>query len=95
MRLGVARARWGYVLIALLAYGWSLLMVLLGRLPPPPLALVALLPIAVSVAAARLLWATAGRPEALTPALKLTILSASVHGLLLAIVLVLPWSRTG
>jgi 1,4-dihydroxy-2-naphthoate octaprenyltransferase len=65
-------------------------MVLQGKLPP--LALVALLPIVASIAAARLLWANAGRPGALAPALKLTILSASAHGLLLAIVLVLPWS---
>lgn len=91
VRLGVARARWGYVLIALLAYGWPLVMVFHGRLPP--LALVAVLPALASLAAARQLWAHAGRPERLTPALKLTILAASAHGLLLAIVLVLPWSR--
>ncbi|MBI5791536.1 MAG: prenyltransferase [Rhodocyclales bacterium] len=91
VRLGVESARWGYALIALLAYGWPLLMVLLGRLPL--LALLALLPLVASVAAARVLWANAGRPEQLAPALKLTILSASAHGLLLAIVLVLPWSR--
>ena len=66
-------------------------MVLRGKLPP--LALVAVLPVAASIAAARLLWANAGRPQALMPALKLTILSASAHGLLLAIVLVLPGSR--
>jgi 1,4-dihydroxy-2-naphthoate octaprenyltransferase len=91
VRLGVARARWGYLLISLLAYGWPLLMVLAGQLPVP--ALLALLPALASVAATRLLWAQAGNPAALTPALKLTILSASLHGLLLAIILVLPWSR--
>ena len=91
VRLGVSCARWGYALITLLAYGWPLLMVLQGKLPP--LALVALMPVAASIAAARLLWANAGRPQELAPALKLTILSASAHGLLLAIVLVLPWSR--
>lgn len=91
VRLGVARARWGYVLIAVLAYGWPLLMVLLGRLPLP--ALLALLPAAASIAATRRLWSCAGRPAELTPALKLTILAASAHGLLLAIVLSLPWSR--
>jgi hypothetical protein len=37
-------ARWGYVLITALAYGWPLLMVLAGRLPL--LALLALLPVA-------------------------------------------------
>ena len=92
VRLGVAKARWGYVLIAGLAYGWPLLMVLLGHLPTT--ALVALLPAAASIAATRQLWSSAGQPAELTPALKLTILAASTHGLLLAIVLVLPWSRT-
>ena len=91
VRLGVARARWGYVLISMLAYGWPLLMVLAGQLPV--LALLALLPALASIGATRLLWAEAGNPAALTPALKLTILSASLHGLLLAIILVLPWSR--
>ena len=91
VRLGVARARWGYVLIAALAYGWPLSMVLQGRLPAT--ALVALLPAVASIAAARRLWSCAGRPAELTPALKLTILAASAHGLLLAIVLVMSWSR--
>ena len=91
VRLGVARARWGYVLIAVLAYGWPLLMVLLGHLPQP--ALLALLPAAASIGAMRRLWSCAARPAELTPALKLTILAASAHGLLLAIVLSLPWSR--
>jgi 1,4-dihydroxy-2-naphthoate octaprenyltransferase len=91
VRLGVARARWGYVLIAALAYGWPLLMVLQGRLPL--LALIALLPVLASIAAARQLWANAARPAELTPALKLTILSASVHGLLLAVVLATPLGR--
>lgn len=85
------RARWGYVLITALAYGWPLLMVLTGQLPL--LALVALVPVLASTGAMRLLWQHAGSPAALTPALKLTILSASVHGLLLAVVLVLPWGR--
>jgi 1,4-dihydroxy-2-naphthoate octaprenyltransferase len=83
-----AGAMW---LITALAYGWPLLMVLAGRLPL--LALLSLLPAAASFAATRVLWAGAGKPAQLTPALKLTILSASTHGLLLAIVLVLPWSR--
>ena len=91
VRLGVAKARWGYVIIAALAYGWPLLMVLLGHLPA--VALAALLPAAASVAAARQLWSSAGQPAELTPALKLTILAASLHGLLLAIILSMPWSR--
>jgi 1,4-dihydroxy-2-naphthoate octaprenyltransferase len=90
VRLGVAR-RAGAMRDHALAYGWPLLMIALGRLPA--LALVALLPVGASIAAARVLWANAARPEQLAPALKLTILSASAHGLLLAIVLVMPWSR--
>ncbi len=85
VRLGLAKARWGYVLIAALAYGWLPLMVSLGQLPP--LALIGLLPAAASFVAARQLWSRAGRPAELTPALKLTIVAASSHGLLLAIVL--------
>jgi 1,4-dihydroxy-2-naphthoate octaprenyltransferase len=92
VRLGVARARWGYVVIAGLAYGWPLLMVLLGHLPVP--ALIALLPAVASIAAARQLWSRAGQPAELTPALKLTILAASTHGLLLAVILSVPWSRS-
>lgn len=91
VRLGVARARWGYVVIAALAYGWPLLMVLLGQLPVA--ALIALLPAIASIAAARQLWSRAGQPAELAPALKLTILAASTHGLLLAIMLSMPWSR--
>jgi 1,4-dihydroxy-2-naphthoate octaprenyltransferase len=91
VRLGVERARWGYVIIAALAYAWPLLMVLSGRLPL--LAVIASLPALASVAAARQLWANAAKPAGLTPALKLTILSASAHGLLLAIVLAAPLGR--
>lgn len=91
VRLGTGPARWGYVLITALAYGWPLLMVLTGRLPL--LALLALLPLAASIAATRVLWDGADKPAQLTPALKLTILSASAHGLLLAIALALPWGR--
>ena len=91
VRLGVARARWGYAAIAALAYGWPFSMVLLGHLPV--LALMALLPAAASIAAARQLWSRAAQPAELTPALRLTVVAASTHGLLLAIVLILPWSH--
>lgn len=87
VRLGVADARWGYAVIAALAFGWPLLMVLLGHLPL--LALGALLPAAASIAAARQLWPNAGQAAKLAPALKLTILAATTHGLLLAVALIL------
>jgi 1,4-dihydroxy-2-naphthoate octaprenyltransferase len=55
--------------------------------------LIALLPALASLAAARQLWPNADKPANLAPALKLTILAASAHGLLLAVSLCLPWSR--
>ena len=44
-------------------------------------------PAAASVQAARVLFAHAAQPQALAPAIKLTILATSLHGLLLAAVL--------
>ena len=82
VRLGALAARWGYVLIAMLCYGWVLAMVARGNLPA--VALVSLLPAAASFAAARGLWGAAENPPALAPAIKLTIVAASLHGLLLA-----------
>ncbi len=87
VRLGVQRARWGYALIALLTYGWVVAMVAVGQLPWS--ALVSLLAAAASFGALRVLWRHAAEPAQLAPALKLTILAASLHGLLLAGVLVL------
>jgi 1,4-dihydroxy-2-naphthoate octaprenyltransferase len=88
VRLGVGRARWGYVVISALAYGWLLLMVSVGQLPG--MTAIAGLPAIASLMATRQLWSSAGRPAELAPALKLTILAASTHGLLLATVLGLP-----
>jgi len=82
VRLGVGRARWGYALIALLCYGWVAAMVALGNLPTA--ALVSLLPALASLQAARHLFRHAGQPHRLVSGIKLTILAASLHGLLLA-----------
>lgn len=82
VRLGAAAARWGYALIALLAYGWALAMIAAGRLPK--LALVSLAPAAANVAGMRELWTNAERPQALGPAIKTTIAAALSHGLLMA-----------
>lgn len=87
VRLGVTTARWGYALIALLAYGWVALMVVTGRLPAS--ALISLLAAAASVAAWHGLWRHAATPAHLAGAIKLTILAAVLHGLLLALVLAL------
>jgi 1,4-dihydroxy-2-naphthoate octaprenyltransferase len=84
--LGVQRARWGYVLIALFCYGWVLTMTLLGHLPG--VALISLLPAFASFKAAQNLAHHAAQPTQLVPGIKLTILAASLHGLLLAAALV-------
>ena len=85
VRLGVARARWGYALMALLAYAWLFANTLAGRLPSP--SLLAIAPAALSYAAARRLWDHAGNPSSLEPAIKSTILAAVLYGLVLAGVL--------
>lgn len=85
VRLGVRRARWGYALIALLCYGWVTAMAALGHLPP--VALISLLPALASFKAARNLARHAAHPLQLVPGIKLTILAASLHGLLLAVAL--------
>jgi 1,4-dihydroxy-2-naphthoate octaprenyltransferase len=82
VRLGSRRARWGYALIALVAYGWVVAAVLAGALHW--FALVALLPAALSANAARDVLRLSTRPQALGPAIRQTITAASLHGLLLA-----------
>lgn len=87
VRLGADRARWGYLIHVIVAYAWLTLCVASGSLPA--LALVSLLTLSLSLAATRLLWRLANTPNQLEPAIKLTILSAVVHGLFLAIALVI------
>ncbi|MGZ5276605.1 MAG: UbiA family prenyltransferase [Caldimonas sp.] len=82
VRLGPAQARWGYPLIAALAYGWVVVAVLAGGLPW--LALVAIVPAVLSARAARDLLRLSERPQGLGPAIRQTIAAASLHGLLLA-----------
>lgn len=85
VRLGPALARWGYVLIAALCYGWVVAMIALQHLPL--LAALALLSMPFSLGAARNLFAHATQPSHLAPGIKQTILAASLHGMLLAIAL--------
>ena len=82
---GVQRARWGYAMIALLCYGWVLTMTMIGHLPGA--ALLSLLPAFASFKAAQILAHHAAEPAQLEPGIKLTILAASLHGLLLALAL--------
>lgn len=85
VRLGVQRARWGYTLIAMLCNLWVMAMILSGHLPG--VAAISLLPAIASFKAARNLAEHAARPMLLVPGIKLTILAASLHGLLLAVAL--------
>ena len=87
VRLGPQRARFGYAAIGAAAYLFPLAMVAGGRLPAA--ALVSLLAALATLQALRLLWREAARPEALAPALGLTILAACAHGLLMAAALAL------
>jgi 1,4-dihydroxy-2-naphthoate octaprenyltransferase len=90
-RLSPSTARWGYVLIAGLA--WSLLLLLVGAGVLPGLALLAALPAILSVRAAWILLHNATRPENLAPAIQLSILAVLAHAALLALVLVVsPFS---
>jgi 1,4-dihydroxy-2-naphthoate octaprenyltransferase len=86
-RLDVSSARWGYVLIALSAYGWLLLCVVLGWLPE--LVLWALLAAPLSLKAARRLLQHAAQPQQLGEAIKLTIAAMMAHGTLLSLGLIL------
>jgi len=87
VRLGARTARWGYLLIALAGYGILLGGVAAGLLST--LTLAALLPLPLSLLAARRLLAHAERPAELAPAIKQTILAANLHGLILAATLVI------
>ncbi|GAB4171264.1 MAG: hypothetical protein OHK0026_10120 [Rhodocyclaceae bacterium] len=85
VRLGFARARWGYAVIAGLAHAWLVLMVVRGALPAPCLlASASALP---SLKAARVLWRHAQEPSRLVPGITATIAAANLHGILLAVAL--------
>lgn len=85
VRLGPARARWGYLVIAAAAFAWLALAVQAGVLPPH--GLVALLAALPSGLAAHELWRHAAQPALLADAIKLTIVAALAHGLLLSVAL--------
>ncbi|HEY6094975.1 MAG TPA: prenyltransferase [Gallionellaceae bacterium] len=85
-RMPVRVARWGYVLIIALAYGWLLASVLFGWLPL--LALLAFLALPLSANAARLLLQHAAQPQQLGDAIKMTIAAMMAHGTLLSLALI-------
>jgi 1,4-dihydroxy-2-naphthoate octaprenyltransferase len=83
VRLAPEQARWGYVLLAVLAHGWLIGAVLMRALPWPTL--IALASIIPATLAARELIQYAADPRLLAPAIRATIGAAIVHGLLLAV----------
>ncbi len=85
VRLGPHRARWGYLLLTLLANLILLLLVATQQLPA--LALLALLSLPLSLLAARDLLQYADQPAHLCRAIPLTILALSSHGVLLILAL--------
>ena len=82
VRLGPERARWGYLVIASIAYAWLVAVVASGSLPT--LALMALLPAVLSFKAGVTLMKHATQPHQLEPAIKMTIAASLTHGLLLS-----------
>ncbi|QID16630.1 prenyltransferase [Nitrogeniibacter mangrovi] len=80
--LGPQVAKWGYLLMAILAYAWLVGMVGTDQLPQKCAA--AALTLVLSFRAGRDLLAHAEEPAELAPAIKLTIGAANLHGLALA-----------
>ncbi|MDD2720334.1 MAG: prenyltransferase [Gallionella sp.] len=85
-RLEVRQARWGYLLIVMLAYGWLVAGVAQEWLPVSALA--ALLALPLSIKAAVQLWHHAAQPQQLGDAIKLTIAAMLAHGALLSLGLI-------
>jgi 1,4-dihydroxy-2-naphthoate octaprenyltransferase len=86
VRLAPERARWGYVLLAVFAHGWLIGAVLIRALPWPTL--IALASVTPATAGARGLFQHIAEPHRLAPAIRATIGTALLHGLLLAFGLV-------
>ncbi|MDX9885972.1 hypothetical protein [Thauera sp.] len=78
-------AKWGYLLIAIVAYAWLVLTVANDWLPQKSAA--AALTVALSFPAGRDLIEYADDPESLAPAVKRSLIAALVHGVVLAIAL--------
>lgn len=87
-RLSPRRLALLYTGLALLAHGWVVWGVWV--LVPPFTALWSLVSLPLSLSAAAWLWRHAHAPDRLRPAIGLTIASANLHGLVLAVGMVLP-----
>lgn len=89
VRLGPEQAKWLYFVFALVAHLFLLLAI--GRNALPQTSGLALLTLLMALHAGRVLRSNASTPEALEPAIKLTIGAALLHGLLLAATLAFNW----
>jgi len=87
VRLGTARARYGYLL--LVVAGWTAAAAVVAALDLGSLGVLPLLPLVLSAIAMILLARHHDRPPALRPAIVCTLLAALSHIGLLAVVLVL------
>jgi len=85
VRLGPQTAKWGYLLIAIVAHAWLILMVANEVLPQKTAA--AALTVALAFPAGRDLLEYASQPAELAPAIKRTIAAALAHGIVLTGVL--------
>ncbi|MFO7593130.1 MAG: UbiA family prenyltransferase, partial [Pseudomonadota bacterium] len=83
VRLGPQRARWGYLLLLLAANLY--LPILVMSVGVTPWVQLALLASPLSMVAAAILLRHAEEPEHLVPAIRLTIVAALAHGLLLTL----------
>lgn len=87
VRFGPQLARWGYLLLVLAANAWLVTMVVTGYFSG--WLLLPLLAAPAGVIAAIILLHNATVPERLAPAIRLSIVSVILHGLLLALGLLL------
>jgi 1,4-dihydroxy-2-naphthoate polyprenyltransferase len=87
VRLGAQRGRWGYLLLLLAANLWLLGLVLAGLVTP--WSLLALLAAPLGLKAALTLLRYAHQPAHLVPAIRMTIASLLLHGLLLSVGLII------
>ena len=86
VRLGTRHARWGYLIILLLCYGWIWMAVALRLLPM--YALLATVPVLPNLLGFYLLMRHAEQPQNLTQAIKITLSCAIAHAMILTYVLV-------
>lgn len=89
VRLGPEEAKWGYLLLVIVAYAWLVLQI--GRDNLPRSCGLAVLPMMFSFHAARELLAHASQPRELLRAIRLTLVAVHLNGLLLAAGLL--WNR--